>query len=165
MSVFDGGTRDIRLPRVRCNADKGGQRPIMTRDRRAAEPGSGSQDQSPRRRMPAAVRRMTMALGAADFLAANGFEASTRDIAEALGVTQALIYKYFKSKEALIDEALAAAFGDRLGGSADRLYDTSRPFADRLADFYVSFVAGTSETRMRLFMRAALDGRKVAQRH
>ena len=38
------------------------------------------------------------------FFADHGFRGSTRELARQLGVTQALIYKYFPSKQALIDQ-------------------------------------------------------------
>jgi len=105
---------------------------------------------------------------AAGFFARHGFDASTRDLARALGVTQALIYRHFKSKDDLIDQALAATLGaiqrgSRRGG-ADALADVTVGLEERLTGFYGGFVAGATETRMRLFMRAGLDGRSWPQR-
>ena len=45
-----------------------------------------------------------------------GFDSSTRAVAEALGVTQALIYKHFASKDDLIEQTLEKALGQKPGG-------------------------------------------------
>jgi AcrR family transcriptional regulator len=52
------------------------------------------------RRLPAQERRAAILLTAASFFAAEGFSASTRDLGESMGIRQALLYKYFTSKEA-----------------------------------------------------------------
>ena len=106
---------------------------------------------------------------AAGFFARHGFDASTRDLASALGITQALIYRHFKSKDDLIDQTLAATLGAVQSGRPGRaepsaLADVTIGLEERLAGFYGGFVAGATETRMRLFMRAGLDGRSWPQR-
>jgi len=124
----------------------------------------------PKRRLPADQRRAQMIEKAAGFFARHGFDASTRDLAGALGVTQALIYRHFKSKDDLIDQTLAATLGamqrgSRRGGTEPgALADVTISLEERLAGFYGAFVAGATETRMRLFMRAGLDGRSWPQR-
>ena len=124
----------------------------------------------PKRRLPAERRRAQMIEKAAGFFARHGFDASTRDLARALGVTQALIYRHFKSKDDLIEQTLAATLGALQSGSqrgvtqAGDLADVTIDLEERLAGFYGDFVAGATETRMRLFMRAGLDGRSWPQR-
>ena len=61
-------------------------------------------------KLTAGDRRRQMAMQAGVLLAARGFGVSTRDIAAHLGVSQALIYKYFANKDALIETALQDAF-------------------------------------------------------
>ena len=123
----------------------------------------------PKRRLPADQRRAQMIEEAAGFFARHGFDASTRDLARALGVTQALIYRHFKSKDDLIDQTLATTLGAGQRGGPGRaepgaLADVTIGLEERLAGFYGAFVAGATETRMRLFMRADLDGRSWPQR-
>ncbi|HSG95512.1 MAG TPA: helix-turn-helix domain-containing protein [Afifellaceae bacterium] len=107
---------------------------------------------------------------AAGFFAKHGFDASTRDLAKALGITQALIYRHFKSKDDLIDQTLAATLGamqsnPRPGSTEpEALADATVSLEERLTGFYGTFVAGATQTRMRLFMRAGLDGRSWPQR-
>ena len=118
----------------------------------------------PTRRLPADRRRAQMIEKAAGFFAKYGFDASTRDLARALGVTQALIYRHFKSKDDLIDQTLAATLGAVQRAEPGALADVTIGLEERLAGFYGAFVAGATETRMRLFMRAGLDGRSWPQR-
>lgn len=110
-----------------------------------------------RQRFPAEERIAAMLQGAAEHFAAHGFESPTRDIAKALGVTQALIYKHFKSKDHLIEMTLQSALGD-VSVDPDKV-DADLPLTEMLARFYKPFVTNSTETRMRLFMRANLDGR------
>ena len=63
--------------------------------------------------MPAHERRGLILKEAAVFFAENGFSASTRDLADRLGVRQALLYKYFESKEALIETVFQQAFDEK----------------------------------------------------
>ena len=55
------------------------------------------------KRLPAAERKAVILREASLFFAREGFSASTRDLADRLGVRQALLYKYFPSKDALLD--------------------------------------------------------------
>lgn len=77
---------------------------------------SPSADARGRRRLPAEARVAVMLADAAEHFAAHGFSSPTREIAAALGVTQALIYRYFASKDDLIDRTLHAALGDVSAG-------------------------------------------------
>jgi AcrR family transcriptional regulator len=110
-----------------------------------------------RRRLPVEARRAEILREAAEYFAHHGFSGSTRELASTLGITQALIYKHFESKDDLIEKTLEAAFGQTDGQSA-RL-DAAAPLEQSLNSFYKQFVARATETRMRLFIRAGLDGR------
>ena len=57
-----------------------------------------------RRRLPSDERRREFVTRAVEFFAEEGFESSTRGLAKRLGVTQPLLYRYFPSKEDLIQE-------------------------------------------------------------
>lgn len=60
--------------------------------------------------MTAQKRKQAILEAASPLMAQAGFQAtSVRDIALAAGVSQALLYKHFPSKQALFDEALTAA--------------------------------------------------------
>ena len=109
--------------------------------------------------MPAAERKAVILRDSALFFAREGFAASTRDLADKLGVRQALLYKYFPSKEALLEavfEEVLAVFWAMEWSKA--LADESMSLEDRLTYFFVSHLEHEDGIAMRLFMRAALDG-------
>ena len=111
------------------------------------------------KRLPAAERKAVILHEASLFFAKEGFSASTRDLADQLGVRQALLYKYFPSKEALLE----AIFEDVLAVFwamewAKVLSDESMSLEDRLTHFFVAHLEHEDGIPMRLFMRAALDG-------
>ena len=118
--------------------------------------GDAGNDAARGRRLPASQRRAIMLAAAAVYFAKHGFAASTRDLAEALGVTQALIYKHFESKEDLIEKTLESALGQSDGGPG--WVGSPETLQADLTAFYRRFVARSTETRMRLFMRAGLEG-------
>jgi AcrR family transcriptional regulator len=107
--------------------------------------------------MPRAERMAAMLDRAMPVLADHGFSVSTRTLAATLGVTQALIYKHFPSKEAFISAVLASAFGKENRDPAI-LRDESRPLAERLTAFYSAGSDRDGGNRIRLFVRAALEG-------
>jgi AcrR family transcriptional regulator len=120
--------------------------------------------QAARRRMPRDERMAAMLDRAVPVLADEGLSVSTRALAAALGVTQALIYKHFQSKEAFVSAALARAFGGK-GRDPAMLRDETRPLAERLVAFYAAGPGRSgSGSRMRLFVRAALEGWPVPVR-
>lgn len=102
---------------------------------------------------------------AAEVFAAHGFAASTRDIAGRMGVTQALIYKYFSSKEALINAVLDARILARPDGPNRDALEGDGPLAERFYAFYASFAKPKDDINLRLFLRAALDGLDFAARY
>ncbi len=119
-----------------------------------------------RRRRLKSVDRIAAILDAAtDLFAEGGFSGSTREISRRLGVTQALLYRYFPSKDALITATLERAFGNRWHVDWDQiLADESMPLVDRLGRFYVGYVDGMSRPRLRLWVQAALAGQDFARR-
>jgi AcrR family transcriptional regulator len=118
-----------------------------------------------RKRYPAAVREAQLIKGAAAFFANHGFAATTRDLADELEVTQALLYRYFKNKAALIDRVLDWAMTDRWRPEWQSLIaDESRPLAERLVQFYQEYAGDITQERMRLMVRAGIDGFGMPQR-
>jgi AcrR family transcriptional regulator len=137
----------------------------MTSDQPESSQMSGSAElqQTPQRmrarRLPAGERRATILREASFFFAKEGFSASTRDLADRLGVRQALLYKYYDSKESLLQAIFDHVFADRLVMDwADVLKDHAQPLADRLKAFYARYTRDEDGICLRLFLRATLNG-------
>lgn len=112
-----------------------------------------------RKRLPRGARKAKIVQDAAAYFATNGFAASTRDLASDMGITQALLYRYFASKEELINHVFQTVFIERWKPEWDDILAGRTLTADaRLIRFYTAFLGSISYVSLRLFMRAALDG-------
>ncbi|HME23756.1 MAG TPA: TetR/AcrR family transcriptional regulator [Acetobacteraceae bacterium] len=110
--------------------------------------------------MPPAEREHEFVRAAVAYFAEVGFGGSTRELAARLGVTQPLLYRYFPSKEALLDRVYQEVYLSRWDPRWEtRLVDRSVPIAARLEAFYRDYarVILTYEW-VRLFMFAGLKG-------
>lgn len=120
-----------------------------------------------RRRLPPTERRRQIVDGAASFFAEVGLDGNTRDLARRLGVTQSLIFKYFATKDELIEAVYEKVYLDRL--SADwpaRLRDRATPLRDRLLCFYTEYSKLIFEYEwMRIFMFSGLAGSELNRRY
>ncbi|MFZ4531942.1 MAG: TetR/AcrR family transcriptional regulator [Alsobacter sp.] len=109
--------------------------------------------------MSALDRREAILAAACGFFADVGFAGTTRALADSLGVRQALLYRYFPSKDALVEAVFQRVFMQRWTRDfAAVLADRSQPLEDRLAAVYQGYAAQDDGLAMRLFLRAALDG-------
>lgn len=115
-------------------------------------------------RLPPAERRAQILAKASDFFAEYGLTAQTRALATACGVAQRLLYRYFPSKSALLDEVYRETIVSPFKAVwLVQLRDRSRPIQQRLLDFYGNYYA-TVLTRkwMRLFLYASLAEARMA---
>lgn len=120
-----------------------------------------------RRRLPRTERERLIVDEAIRFFAEVGFEGQTRALAQRLGVTQPLLYRYFPDKEALIERVYQEVFegGWDMAWEAV-LADRSRPLADRLHEVYRLYtLENFTYERVRLFMFAGLKDRAIASRY
>jgi AcrR family transcriptional regulator len=110
--------------------------------------------------MAPADREAKILEGAVAFFAEVGFEGGTRDLAARLGITQPLLYRYFPSKEVLLDRVYREVYLSRWNPHWENwLTDRSYPLEERLTAFYQDYarVIMTYEW-VRLFMFAGLKG-------
>ena len=87
------------------------------------------------RRLAPEVRERQIVLKAVEHFATHGFSGSTRELARQLGVTQPLLYRYFPSKEALIDRVYDEVY--QWDSSWEHLIKDDRDFAAHLE--YIHF--------------------------
>ena len=120
---------------------------------------------SGRRRLRRGEREERIVEAATGLFGEVGFGAPTRVLAERLGVTQALLYRYFPSKRRLIERVFEQAYARLQSHAADPgLTDRTASLEARLIGFYRGYLARISFTSMRLFVRAGLDGGDLARR-
>ncbi|MBK5571538.1 TetR/AcrR family transcriptional regulator [Ensifer sp. SSB1] len=112
-------------------------------------------------------RRSMLLDRAIELFAENGFEASTHKLADALGVTQPLIYRYFATKEKLLEAVYSSILEDHFSEEWTQLIsDRARPLKERLIDFYKAFGRATrSRTWLRLYLYAGLKGRELNMKY
>ena len=140
----------------------GARIPTVTDDKR----GHTHKGSARRARLPAGARQQAIIAAAAEFFAEQGFAGSTRALARRLGVTQALLYRYFPSKDALIERVFQTVFLDRWDPAwGGLLRDRSQPLEARIAGFYQAYASRSSRQSVSLFFRAGLDGLDLAHRY
>jgi AcrR family transcriptional regulator len=120
-----------------------------------------------RRRLAPEDREHEIVQSAIKLFARHGFEASTRDLAKHLGVSQALLYRYFPTKEALFDRVYDEVFTRRWNPEWEEwLADRSQALDARLKRYlkdYAHFVLRGEWVR--IFMYAGLSRAGVNQRY
>ncbi len=128
----------------------GGRRMV---DGKRGAAASGEKATGRTRRAPA-DREREILLSAIAFFAEKGFDGQTRELAKSIGISQSLIYRYFPTKDDLIERVYDEVFGKdwRLDFSA--LKDRTQPLAGRLTAFYQTYaelILGQSYTRLLLY--------------
>jgi len=113
------------------------------------------------------TRKAELLAQAIDYFSEQGFDGGTRELARRIGITQPLIYRYFPSKEDLINEVYRAVYlAQWRDGWTEGLRDRRLPLRDRLLAFYADYT-GTifNRTWMRIFFFAGLKGLDINTRY
>ena len=118
----------------------------------------------PTPRLDPAQRKAMILDKAIAFFADYGLTAQTRALANAIGVTQRLLYRYFPSKAQLLREVYdAAILAPFKAVWLVQLTDRSRPVRERLIAFYRDYSANVLTKRwLRLFLYASLGESDMA---
>lgn len=113
-----------------------------------------------RRRLDPKEREAAILDAAITFFAEQGFDGSTRELAARIGITQPLLYRYFPSKEALLDRVYEEIYVDPWHKDwEEALMDRTVSLEDRLVRFYQDYAKLILDYRwIRLFMFAGLKG-------
>lgn len=120
-----------------------------------------------RRRLAPETRREQIVDAAVCYFAEVGLAGTTRDLAKRAGITQALLYQYFRSKAEILEAVFARVYLDRMaphwpGVIADR----SRPLRERMLTFYGEYTRAIFTYEwMRIFMAAGLAGEALNRRY
>jgi AcrR family transcriptional regulator len=119
------------------------------------------------RRLAAADREQEILAGAIRYFAEVGFGGQTRQLAERLGITQPLLYRYFPTKRHLIERIFAEVFLKRIDpGWSELIADRTRPLEDRLLEFYQRYSQATYTYEwIRIYVFSALMGNNINRRY
>ncbi len=140
---------------------------LKTNPERATEAAPEGDGPAPvRRRLGVAERERQIVDGAVRFFAENGFAGQLRDLAKSVGVTHALLYHYFPTKQALIDRVYEELFESRWKPEWDALLDdTGLAVEDKLTAFYDDYVNQTlSREFTRIFVFSGLEDHSITDR-
>jgi AcrR family transcriptional regulator len=140
---------------------------LKTNPERAAEAAPAGDGPAPvRRRLGVAERERQIVDGAVRFFAENGFAGQLRYLARSVGVTHALLYHYFPTKQALIDRVYEELFESRWKPGWDALLDDPElEVEDKLTTFYDDYVNQTlSREFTRIFVFSGLEDHSITDR-
>jgi len=128
--------------------------------------GSGKAELTRKRLQPFDRERLIVE-AAVRFFAENGFEGQTRKLAASLGITQPLLYRYFPSKEALIERVYQEVFIGRWNPDWEMwLEDHQQPVGKRLTRFYRDYARILlAPDYFKLFILSGLKGLNFNTRH
>ena len=131
-----------------------------------AMPATPATPATPRRRLSAADREQQILAGAVDFFARRGFDAQTRELAAEIGVTHALLYHYFPTKQALIDRVYATVFVGRWDPAWEALLDGPLPVAAKFTRFYRAYLGAILTPEwLRIFMFSGMSDGLIPERY
>ena len=115
---------------------------------------------APGSRLKPKEREALIVKEAVGFFAEHGFAGGTAELAARVGMTQPLLYRYFPSKEALIERVYAELYPAKWEPTWDRLVvDSHYPLRDRLIRFYTAYTETMLRyEHVRLFLFSGLNG-------
>lgn len=104
--------------------------------------------------------------GAIQFFSVHGFSGQLRDLAKSVGVTHALLYHYFPTKQALIDRVYAEVFENRWRAEWNALLDSpDLSPEEKFTAFYMEYVTITlSREFVRLLVFSGLTDHTITDR-
>jgi AcrR family transcriptional regulator len=134
--------------------------------KRPAQPLQAAKLTSAKRLAPT-LRAEQILKGAIRFFAEHGFSGQTRELATDLGISKGLLYRYFPSKEALIERVYQEVFLRRWSPAWQAaLTDRSHVLIERLKTFYADYAKLPLEYEWgRIYLYAGLAGASINRRY
>ncbi|SFT85875.1 TetR/AcrR family transcriptional regulator [Sedimentitalea nanhaiensis] len=120
-----------------------------------------------RKNMRAEEREKLIVEEAVRFFAEMGFEGQTRELAKRMGVSHAVIYRHFDSKDALIERVYDHVYLKRWNPEWEQLIlDRDRPLSERMTQFYVAYAERVFEYDwVRIFVSSGLKSYGLTERY
>ena len=140
----------------------------MADGRKTVQTRAKSDNDAPaRKRLPRNEREQMIVREATRFFAEVGFEGQTRELARRLGVTQPLIFRYFPTKEDLIERVYQEVYLSRWNPWWEELLeDRSMPLTERLSQFYMAYTTAIFTYEwVRIFVYSGLKGVNINRRY
>ena len=119
------------------------------------------------KRLAPSQRAEQILQGAIRFFSEHGFSGQTRELATELGISKGLLYRYFPSKEALIERVYQEVFLRRWSPTWQaELTDRNRALIERLKTFYADYAKLPLEYEWgRIYLYAGLAGASINRRY
>ena len=104
---------------------------------------------------------------AVQFFAEVGFDGKTRDLAKRIGITQPLFYRYFPTKDDLIERVYKEVYVNQMDPDWSlKLQDRSVPLEQRLIDYYKSYAKVVHRYEwIRIYFFSGLKGNPLNRRY
>lgn len=120
-----------------------------------------------RKRLPRNEREQMIVREAIRFFAEVGFGGQTRELARRLGITQPLIFRYFPTKDDLIERVYQEVYISRWNPWWEELLeDRSLPLTERLSTFYKAYTKAIFTYEwVRIFVYSGLKGVNINRRY
>jgi AcrR family transcriptional regulator len=114
-------------------------------------------------RLTREAREKVIIAGAIHYFAEVGFGGQTRELARQLGMAQSLLFKYFPTKEALIDRVYNEVYLSRWNPYWEVLISNNMiPLRERLFRFYSEYAQKIMDYHwIRIFLYAGLLGSEI----
>ena len=112
-------------------------------------------------------REHLIVTGAIEFVAERGLRFSTRELAQHLGISQGLLYRYFSNKEELIEKIYDRVYLGRWNPEWDEiLVDRSLSVRERLEIYLIDYARVVLQKDwVRIFLLSAFDDPVISQRY
>jgi len=122
---------------------------------------------SARQRLAPDARQQQILEGAIAYFAEFGFDGGTRALAQHLGISQSLLFRYFPTKASLVDRVYEVVFLQRWNSRWQGLLtDRSRPLPERLKAFYKDYNHSIDRYEViRISLFSALRKESISQRY
>lgn len=132
-----------------------------------SKPANAKADKKSSKRMSPEERENLIIKEAVLFFAEHGFEGKTRDLAARLGITQPLLYRYFPSKDHLIERVYQEVYVRRWNVKWEELIaDRTLSLEERLCRFYKEYSKAVYDyVWVRIFVYSGLKGVDINDRY
>jgi AcrR family transcriptional regulator len=131
------------------------------------EPAQPAEGKVRRAYLSSAEREHQIVKAAIGFFAETGFSGNTRDLTKRLGIAHGLLFKYFPTKEDLIERVYKELFEVRWNPEWEfAVRDRAIPLLDRLVSVYTNYTEIINSYEwVRIYLFAGLNGTQINARY